>query len=238
MTSHIPIRFSKNFSKLLCIVFLLGQSYTGSVMALGWDARNLKSINSHYNHGFGQWVNAYENSLFVVGAGLPAGFWLYGKMSHRDNWRDKGIEMAVNEALVISSVLLLKKAVNRQRPYERFDWVRHDKTESDSSFPSGHAAGSAAVATFLIMRVHKPLLTVGAVVWSAGVSLGRVYQGVHYPSDVLAGMLLGTSISYFNLRFGPLRPKNRLKKPSRATLFLGMGSTPDGTPVMRGTIRF
>lgn len=220
------------------LTFLFCQSYSGSVQALGWDARTLKSINSHYNHGFGQWVNAYENSLFVLGAGLPAGFWLYGKISQREDWRARGIEMAVNEALVISSVLLLKKAVNRQRPYERFAWVRHDKTESDASFPSGHAAGSAAVATFLIMRVHKPLLTVGAILWTASVSVGRVYQGVHYPSDVLAGALIGASISYFNLRFGPLRPGKAQKKPSRATLFLGMSSTPDGTPVVQGVIHF
>lgn len=70
------------------------------------------------------------------------------------------------------------------------------------SFPSGHAAGSAAFYTFaaawLLSRMQgarpaaRAAVVAGAVAMTAWVALSRVYLGVHYLSDVIAGVLLGT----------------------------------------------
>jgi len=59
---------------------------------------------------------------------------------------------------------------------------------SSLSFPSAHAFSSFAVATAM-MRVDPA--TAGALVVALALSLGRPYLGMHYPSDVLAGALLG-----------------------------------------------
>ena len=65
----------------------------------------------------------------------------------------------------------------------------------DSSFPSGHAlivAGGAAIAfLFLRKRYSIPL-----VIEAALVSYSRVYVGVHYPTDVIAGVVLGVAIAF------------------------------------------
>jgi undecaprenyl-diphosphatase len=70
-----------------------------------------------------------------------------------------------------------------------------------SSFPSGHAASSFACATVLgalVPRLRVPLFVVAALVaWS------RVYVGVHYPVDVLAGAVLGTLVGLLVLRALP-----------------------------------
>jgi len=64
-------------------------------------------------------------------------------------------------------------------------------TETDYSFPSGHAMGSLAVVAALVFltwrtRGRWPILALGAL-FAAAVGLSRVYLGVHYPSDILAG---------------------------------------------------
>lgn len=96
-------------------------------------------------------------------------------------------------ALVLSTLfgeLLLKHLIGRQRPFEDHEMFKAlIETSSVYSFPSGHATSSFAVAGTVawIFRKYSPLL-LGA---AALVSLSRVYLFVHYPSDIVAGMILG-----------------------------------------------
>jgi undecaprenyl-diphosphatase len=65
------------------------------------------------------------------------------------------------------------------------------KTPSSSSFPSGHAATAAAGA--LTLSVLYPPLAPALVLAGALVVVSRVYLGVHFPFDVLAGVVIGTA---------------------------------------------
>jgi membrane-associated phospholipid phosphatase len=89
----------------------------------------------------------------------------------------------------------LKAVVGRPRPIVPAALT----TASESSFPSGHAAGTAALCASLLIlllprlrRVPATLLTVLGVVFCLAVAASRIALGVHYPSDVVAGLLLGT----------------------------------------------
>ena len=66
---------------------------------------------------------------------------------------------------------------------------------TDYSFPSGHTAASFAVGVLLFRKLPKRY-GIPALVLAALIGFSRLYLGVHYPSDVLAGALLGTGISY------------------------------------------
>lgn len=93
-------------------------------------------------------------------------------------------------AMALSSGL--KLAVDRSRPV--FD--EPVATALGASFPSGHALGAAAfyATGAVLLQPHTGrdrLLLTGAVVLSALVALSRVLLGVHYPSDVAAGLLIG-----------------------------------------------
>jgi undecaprenyl-diphosphatase len=66
------------------------------------------------------------------------------------------------------------------------------------SFPSSHATNHFGIAVFLIMMFHhkwKTILPIG-IFWAASISFSQIYVGVHYPTDVLTGSILGSSIGF------------------------------------------
>jgi undecaprenyl-diphosphatase len=100
--------------------------------------------------------------------------------------------------LFISSLVsrLIKAYVNRVRPFMKLSNLNIKKIGIDEySFPSGHttAAFSMAITTSLFY----PAATIGTIVLAFCVGISRMYLGVHYPTDVLAGTFLGTVTSFF-----------------------------------------
>ena len=73
-----------------------------------------------------------------------------------------------------------------------------------SSFPSGHSATAAAFATGVALE--SPSRAVPVILLAAGVAYGRVHTGVHYPSDVLAGVAVGAASAVVVRRIWPTRP--------------------------------
>jgi len=137
----------------------------------------------------------------------------------------------------ISAILLLaimlstlattyvKEVVDRERPtsYEfkpdlGFDYqVQQDViSRFASSFPSGHAARSAAFAlivSFLIRNRTVLGIPAGMLMWAfpASVAFSRVYIGAHYPTDVIAGALLGIIVANAISRILKLEPERHLR---------------------------
>ncbi len=101
--------------------------------------------------------------------------------------------LAVAIALVLDGLLcngILKPLVARPRPYTLRAVELLIAPPRDFSFPSGHAAATFSVAVALLRE--RPRVGIPVVVLAAGVAFSRLYLYVHYPSDVLCGMLLGS----------------------------------------------
>ena len=116
-------------------------------------------------------------------------------------YRKAGLGMAI--ALLIGVVLCnitLKPLVARIRPYD-YQLQHFGKTiellvatPTDFSFPSGHTIASFEAAVALTVR-HKKLGAV-AMVLAVLIAFSRMYLYVHYPTDVLASVVLGTAIAF------------------------------------------
>mgnify|MGYP002663963168 CR=1 FL=1 len=64
-------------------------------------------------------------------------------------------------------------------------------------FVSSHAANTFGVAVFMMLYAKRKYVTAIALVWASVVSLSRVYLGVHFPPDILAGGALGALLGWF-----------------------------------------
>lgn len=95
-------------------------------------------------------------------------------------------------------VLAVKFLVRRERP--EGEWGGIYRTTDPHSFPSGHAARAFLIAVIASALGPIWLLAVILWVWAPLVALSRVAMGVHYLSDVLAGMVLGVIVALIGLQ--------------------------------------
>jgi len=98
--------------------------------------------------------------------------------------------LAMAAGFLITNVLL-KNLVGRIRPYDVINGlVPLIARQSDASFPSGHACASFASA-FVYLRTLPGRWGAAALTLAILISFSRLYVGVHYPSDVIAGIVIG-----------------------------------------------
>lgn len=101
-------------------------------------------------------------------------------------------------ALELPLYLLVKRKVKRRRPFERIPGLHYlIKPPDRFSFPSGHTAAACLMAT--LTSAYYPEGTLVSCLWAGSIGFSRVYNGVHYPTDVLAGAILGVSCAQVSM---------------------------------------
>ncbi|MGN0204484.1 MAG: phosphatase PAP2 family protein [Coprococcus sp.] len=110
---------------------------------------------------------------------------------------------AVLLALLIGFIitnLLLKNIVARPRPYTLLNELEIlIKAPSDYSFPSGHTCSSVAAA-LTMLKLSDRRLGIAACILAALIAFSRMYVGVHYPTDVIIGALIGAFSAVVSVR--------------------------------------
>ncbi len=113
--------------------------------------------------------------------------------------RERAFDLLVMLAVVIVVTEVLKYAFDRARPCDVLPNVNlltpnACVAEGDPAFPSGHTSRIFGVAAFLAVYYRWPV-KVSAAFFAVMAGISRVYLGVHWPSDVLAGALVGAGLA-------------------------------------------
>jgi undecaprenyl-diphosphatase len=133
------------------------------------------------------YINASE-ALFVVTLVLV---FLLANGQRLRPWRRAAVAAVLSAGLALAVGKVISELVDRARPFVVDPHGVHlfAAHTADPGFPSDHATGAFAVAMAIWLR-HRLAGTV-ALLAAAVLSVGRVAIGVHFPSDVLAGAILG-----------------------------------------------
>ena len=113
-----------------------------------------------------------------------------------------GTRMVVSELATMGVVFGLKNLIRRTRPYAALPDVERRPVGATGppggidpfSFPSGHAAISFSVATSASLSYPEWYVIVPAMTWASATALARVWHGMHFPSDIVVGAVVGAGM--------------------------------------------
>jgi membrane-associated phospholipid phosphatase len=100
--------------------------------------------------------------------------------------------------LIIAATIsfTLKNLIIRDRPFKTYPDIEKLSEAGSSSFPSGHTLEAFAIAVALSILIHKRKFIIPVFIWALLVAYSRMALGVHYPSDVFSGMIIGSLIGW------------------------------------------
>lgn len=123
-------------------------------------------------------------------------------MDGRDGLR-ASLQLALTGVVALALYKLLKRWTRRPRPFANDGRIRAWVAPLDEfSFPSGHTLHAVAFSTVAV--AHYPGLLALLAPFTASVAVSRVVLGLHYPSDVLAALAIGTTLAALSLWLLPL----------------------------------
>lgn len=163
------------------------------------DRSTLVELAEHRRHEPLEMQQFISNSTNWISLGVPAGLLIGGQLS--GNKEMKRAAWNVGKTILISTGITaaLKFSVNRNRPFIDYPAdIPKAGAGGSPSFPSGHTSQAFATATALYLEYPKWYVAVPAFGWASAVGYSRMYLGVHYPTDVLAGALVGSGSALLN----------------------------------------
>ena len=169
---------------------------------LPWEANLTYQLNTQTSEGVRDASKVVSDALAPVTIGTPVALYLYGIMglSESDGANryaaESGLQLGVTVGVAYGLAYGLKVLIDRPRPYQEYpDCIVAGDSYSEPSMPSGHATGSAALATTLILRYPEWYVIAPTVLYALYTGFARLNLGMHYLSDVLVGYALGAGVA-------------------------------------------
>lgn len=202
MKNKLPLSITLISTFMLVLIVLFIDNVTVSSIDDFWYREIISKMSPGITLSM-RFITEMGNTLTIII--LCISFFLF--MSTRKKW---AIPIASSVMIASTANIILKFVFGRDRPH-----ILRLIEENDFSFPSGHAMNNAALYTTLLLltlqyvenKKLKIIISIICILMPILIGISRIYLGVHYATDVIAGWLLGITISvmvfiYFNKKEG------------------------------------
>jgi membrane-associated phospholipid phosphatase len=181
---------------ILVFYFLLFLMVGRSISAQNLDIDLLRKINLERNTALDPTFKFVTNSVAPIGLGAPLIVTSIGLIQKDNTLKNKGYYIG---ATLLSSTIItttLKFTIDRDRPFVTYPEIQKLTGAGSPSFPSGHTSEAFATATSLSLAFPKWYVIAPSMLWASAAGYSRMHLGVHYPSDVLVGALIGSGSAW------------------------------------------
>lgn len=193
---------------IFCLILTFLCSF--SILAQNPDINILKNIHINRNQNLDHPFETFSKSTYPVSAAIPIGILGVGLIKKDKYLQRQGIAAGTSLIVSLGTSYVLKKIVDRPRPGETYAFINPYVIETDPSFPSGHTTAAFSAATSLSLTAKKWYVVVPAYLWAGTVAYSRMHLGVHYPSDVLAGALIGAGSAWASYKVNRWLQKKKI----------------------------
>lgn len=186
--------------------------FSSTLFAQNFDINTLRSINLHRNENLDPTFKHISNSYAVVSIGTPLTMYAVGLINKDLDLRKDAIFIGESVAASVFITIALKETIKRDRPFTSYPEIEKLSSAGGYSMPSGHTSIAFATATSLSMAYPKWYVIAPSFVWASAVGYSRMHLGVHYPTDVVAGALIGSGSAYLTFKINKWINKKRNKE--------------------------
>jgi membrane-associated phospholipid phosphatase len=195
--------------RIILTVLIVMFSLVGSVSAQNPDINLLQNINLNRNKVFDPSLKFVTNTTIPISVASPFLVYSAGFISKDATLKQKGLFIAESFIGTTIITLAMKYSVNRDRPFVTYPFIDQATSATTSSFPSGHTSSAFSTATSLSLVFPKWYVIAPSFLWAGTVGYSRMSLGVHYPSDVFVGAIIGAGTAFLTYKINSWIRKKR-----------------------------
>ena len=181
---------------VLILAFLFNNQV--QVQAQNLDIEMLRQFNVERNVKFDGSYRFITSTSTPISIAAPVTMLVIGMTQKDSSLTIKSLEVLGSIAINLLITTPMKYGIKRERPFETYPDIVKLTKGSSPSFPSGHTSMAFSAATSFSICYPKWYVIAPSFLWASAVGYSRMHLGVHYPSDVFFGALIGSGSAWLS----------------------------------------